>query len=87
MELGFLFVVLGIICGITTGYNEKKIVDEFMVGAKDMMGVAIVIAIARGASIILAGGSESVMMFGEVIKNSSGGVDFAGTIEFDGNAE
>ena len=58
LECAFLFLFLAIICAMIAGYNEKKMINEFMIGSKDMMGVALVITVARGVSIILAGSDE-----------------------------
>ena len=48
------FLLLGIIIGIVGGMSEHEIVDEFMAGAGDMMSVVMVIALARGVSVLMA---------------------------------
>lgn len=47
------FLLMGIIIGIVGKLNEKEIVDTFMDGAADMMSVVLVIALARGASVLM----------------------------------
>lgn len=47
------FLIMAIIIGLVAGYSEKKIVDTFMAGAGDMMSVVLVIALARGVSVLM----------------------------------
>lgn len=52
-EASLWFLIMTIIIGIVNRYKESKIVDIFIDGADDMVGVILVIAIARGASILM----------------------------------
>ena len=52
-EASLWFLIMTIVIGIVNGYRESKIVDIFIDGADDMVGVILVIAIARGASILM----------------------------------
>ena len=52
-EASLWFLIMTIIIGVVNGYRESKIVDIFIDGADDMVGVILVIAIARGASILM----------------------------------
>ena len=52
-EASLWFLVMTIIIGIVNGYHENKIVDIFIDGADDMVSVILVIAVARGASILM----------------------------------
>ena len=47
------FLLLAIIIGIVYGMDEHEIVDEFMVGAGDMMSVVMIVAVSRGVSILM----------------------------------
>ena len=47
------FLILSIIIAVINGLGEKGYVDAFVSGAADMVGVLLVIAIARGASILM----------------------------------
>lgn len=47
------FLIMAIIIGIVAGYSEKEIVDTFMSGAGDMMSVVLIIALARGVSVLM----------------------------------
>ena len=52
-EASLWFLIMTIIIGIISGMNEKKLVDTFIDGADDMVGVILVVAIARGASVLM----------------------------------
>ncbi len=47
------FLIMAIIIGIVNRDGEKKFVDTFIDGADDMVGVILIIAIARGASVLM----------------------------------
>lgn len=53
-EASTWFFVMAIIIGIVGGLPEKKIVDTFITGAADMMSVVLIIALARGISVLMA---------------------------------
>lgn len=53
-ESALWFLIMSIIIGIINGLGEKGIVDAFVDGADDMVGVVLVIAIARGASVLMS---------------------------------
>ena len=47
------FFIMAIIIGIINGLKEKEIVDTFIDGANDMIAVILIIAVARGASVLM----------------------------------
>ena len=47
------FLIMTIIIGVVNGMSEHEFVDTFIDGADDMVGVILVIAIARGASVLM----------------------------------
>lgn len=47
------FLLMAIIIGVAYGFSEHKIVDLFMAGAGDMMSVVLIIAVARGVTVIM----------------------------------
>lgn len=55
-EMTALFLVSGIIIGFISGIGEKAFVSNFIAGAADLMGVALVIGVARSINIILENG-------------------------------
>ena len=52
-ESALWFAIMSIIISIVNGYGEKDFVDTFVDGADDMIGVILVIAVARGASVLM----------------------------------
>ena len=52
-EAALWFLIMAIIIGIVNKMGEKGIVDAFIDGADDMVGVILIIAIARGASVLM----------------------------------
>lgn len=52
-EASLWFLVMTVIIGIVAGMNEKKFIDTFLDGADDMVGVILIIAVARGASVLM----------------------------------
>ncbi len=52
-EAALWFLIMSIIIGIINGLGENGIVDAFVDGADDMVGVILVIAVARGASVLM----------------------------------
>jgi uncharacterized ion transporter superfamily protein YfcC len=55
-ELSALFMLMGIVIGLVGGLGEKGTVDAFIDGARDLLGVALVVALARGISVIMTNG-------------------------------
>ncbi len=58
-EMGALFLVSAIIMGIVLGLSEREIVNGFINGASEMMGVALVVGVARAVNLILDAGLVS----------------------------
>ena len=52
-ESSLWFLIMAIIIGIINKMGEKGIVDTFVDGADDMVGVILIIALARGASVLM----------------------------------
>lgn len=53
-ELAVWFTLMAIIIGIVYGFNEKQIVSAIIEGASEMVGVAIIIGISRGVSVMMS---------------------------------
>lgn len=53
-EASTWFFVMAILIGIVGGLSEKQIVNTFITGAADMMSVVLIIALARGISVLMA---------------------------------
>lgn len=52
-EAALWFLLMAILIGIINRMKEKELVDTFVDGADDMIGVILIIAIARGASVLM----------------------------------
>lgn len=52
-EAALWFLIMSVIIGLINRTGEKEFVDTFIDGADDMVGVILIIAIARGASILM----------------------------------
>lgn len=62
-EMTGLFLISGILIGMIAGIGEKTFVNSFITGASDLMGVGLVIGIARSINIVLENGmvSDSIL--------------------------
>lgn len=65
MTANFLF--FGILIGIIGRLPEKTLVDTFIDGARDMLGVALIIGVARGITVIMNNGliTDTVLYWAE----------------------
>ena len=73
-ELSALFLIAGIIIGIFYRLKEEKLVDSFLFGAKDLLGVAFIIGISRGITVIMNDGmiTDTILYWGESALAGSG---------------
>ena len=56
-EICALFLALGIASGISAGYSADNVAKEFVAGAKDIFGAALVIGFASGIIYVLKNGN------------------------------
>ena len=52
-ESALWFLIMSIVIAIVNKFGEKGFVDTFVDGADDMIGVILIIAVARGASVLM----------------------------------
>ncbi|MEG0750284.1 MAG: YfcC family protein [Carnobacterium sp.] len=66
-EITMLFFLMAVIIGLLYRLPEGEIVDAFMDGAKDLLSVALVVAIARGIQVVMNDGmiTATVLHWGE----------------------
>jgi uncharacterized ion transporter superfamily protein YfcC len=66
-EMGALFLVAGIIIGVVGRLGEVKLIDAFVGGARDLLGVALIIGVARGIVVIMDAGhiTDTILHAGE----------------------
>ncbi len=57
VEIAALFLGLGVLSGVVAGQSGSRIAGHFVAGAKDMMGVALIIACGRALLIIAREGA------------------------------
>ena len=71
LEMTTLFFVASIVIALVERIGEKKYIVSFIDGAKDLLGVALIIGIARGVTFIL----ENGLISGTLLEYSSQMVD------------
>jgi len=67
VEITMLFLAMAIIIGIVYRLPEGEIVSGFVNGAKDLLSVALIVALARGIQVIMNEGmiTATILNFGE----------------------
>ncbi len=81
-ELAALFLVMGIVIGIVWRMPESELVNTFVDGAGSLVGVALVVGLARGISVIMNNGLiiDTVLHSCETALANLGAVAFANVI-------
>lgn len=66
-EMTACFLLFGILIGLIGRLPEKTLVDTFIDGARDMLGVALIIGVARGITVIMNNGliTDTVLYWAE----------------------
>ena len=77
-EFSALFLFFAIIIGFVGRLGETGISETFINGARDMLGVALIIGVARGVSVIMSNGLivDTVLFWAESALSNVGGVAF-----------
>ena len=77
-ELSALFLVMAVITGIIYGLGEKEIISSIIAGAADLLGVAFIIGISRGITVIMNDGAitDTILHFGETLLSEAGSALF-----------
>jgi uncharacterized ion transporter superfamily protein YfcC len=78
-EMTASFLVFAILIGFAGRMGEREFTDSFVDGARDLLGVALIIGIARGVTVIMTNGliTDTVLNAAEQALASLGGVAFA----------
>ncbi|MGL5695244.1 MAG: YfcC family protein [Peptostreptococcaceae bacterium] len=71
-ELAMWFVIMSITIGVVYGFKEKEIVSYIIEGAGDMVGVALIIGLSRGVSVIMANTGLDTHVLNSVSTSLSG---------------
>jgi uncharacterized ion transporter superfamily protein YfcC len=77
-EMTACFLFFGILIGIVGRLGEKNLVNTFVDGARDMLGVALIIGLARGITVVMNNGliTDTVLSWAEQAVSGLGGVGF-----------
>ena len=77
-ELSALFLVGGIIVGLIDRMKESEIAEVFVAGCADLLGVALIIGISRGITVIMNDGAvtDTILNWGEMALSGAGPVMF-----------
>jgi uncharacterized ion transporter superfamily protein YfcC len=78
LEMTTLFLGSAILVGFILWAGEKKFINAFLRGAEELLGVAIIIGIARGVTIVLNNGqvSDTLLYHASVLVEGMPGVAF-----------
>jgi uncharacterized ion transporter superfamily protein YfcC len=77
-ELTAVFLFFGIVIGLVGRLGEENLVSTFVDGARDMLGVALIVGLARGISVVMNNGliTDTVLYWAESALSGLGGVSF-----------
>jgi len=77
-ELSALFLVGGIVIGLIDRMGEAELVDTFVAGCADMLGVALIIGISRGITVLMNDGgiTDTILHWGEEALSGAGPIAF-----------
>ena len=73
-ELSALFLVSGILIGLIYGLGEEETADAFVSGAAELLGVAFIIGISRGITVLMNDGAitDTILHWGEEALSGAG---------------
>ena len=77
-ELSALFLVGGILIGLMDRMSESEIAETFVAGCADLLGVALIIGISRGITVLMNDGgiTDTILHWGEEALSGAGPVSF-----------
>ena len=78
-ELAALFLIMAILIGIVAGLNEKELVSSFVEGSRDLLGVALIVGLSRGITVVMNEGNmtATVLNLGEQTLANAGSIAFS----------
>lgn len=78
-ELTALFLVSAIIIGLIDGQGEQGLISSFTSGARDLLGVGLIVGVSRGITIVMNAGNitDTVLNLGERTLAGTGSIAFA----------
>ena len=77
-ELSALFLAAGVVIGLLDGMSETELTETFVAGCADLLGVALIIGISRGITVLMNDGgiTDTVLHWGETALAGAGPVSF-----------
>ena len=77
-ELSALFLVGGLVIGLIDRMGEEEIVETFVAGCADLLGVALIIGISRGITVLMNDGgiTDTILHWGEEALSGAGPISF-----------
>lgn len=77
-ELSALFLVGGILIGLIDRMEETELADCYVAGCADLLGVAFIIGISRGITVLMNGAhvTDTILHWGEEALSGTGPVSF-----------
>ncbi|MEP0235189.1 YfcC family protein [Roseibium sp.] len=77
-EMSALFLAAAILVGFVARMGEHEFVDTFIDGAKDLLGVALIIGVARGIVVVMDAGkiTDTILFWSEQAVNGLGTIAF-----------
>lgn len=77
-DITILFLLSSFICGLIWRWKELRFIELFLNGAKDLLGVALIIGITRGIAVVMNDGgmTATILHWGEESLRSMGSVAF-----------
>ncbi|MGL4402699.1 MAG: YfcC family protein [Fusobacteriaceae bacterium] len=77
-EMTMLFMVMSVVIGLSSGMNEKELISTFVAGARDLLGVALIVGVSRGITIVMSAGgmTATVLSLGEKTLAGLGKIPF-----------
>ncbi|CAH2211788.1 YfcC family protein [Tepidibacter aestuarii] len=78
-ELTSLFLVSSIVIGLIYGMDEDELISSFVAGARDLLGVALIVGLSRGITVVMNAGNmtDTVLSLGEEALSGLGSSVFA----------
>ena len=77
-ELSTLFLVAGIVVGLMDRLSEVELAETFVSGCTDLLGVAFIIGISRGITVLMNDGhiTDTILHWGETALSGLGSTSF-----------
>ncbi len=78
-EMTALFILFSVVIGLIGRLSESDLTESFVAGARDLLGVALIIGIARGITVIMNNGgvTDTVLHWAELAVEGLSPVTFA----------